>query len=313
MTRRILQAGARLGRYEIRSILGAGAMADVYLAVDPLIGREVALKVLAPGPRASERVRRFEREARFVSSASHRNIVSIFEVGWEDRTPFIAMEYVSGETLHERLRKGPLSCDSAIDFGAQLADGLQAAHDAGIVHRDLKPDNVMISEGGVAKILDFGLSKPIQPPKLPLDAAATDEVVTLPGTIIGTLDYMSPEQASGYRVDYRSDQFSLGDVLYEMTTGVVPFARDTVPRTLAAIIEGKPAGLEVFEKNVPPALRAVVEKLLAKRPEERYPSMREIAKALRDLRLRPSRRLAARQWLRSVAREVEAFTGSRFR
>jgi serine/threonine protein kinase len=138
-------------------------------------------------------------------------------------------------------------------------------------------------------------------------------VVTLPGTILGTLDYMSPEQASGYRVDYRSDQFSLGDILFEMTTGVVPFARDTVPRTLAAIIEGKPAALELFEKNAPAALRAIVERLLAKRPEERYPSMREIARALRDLRRRPSRRLAARRWLRNVAREVEALTGSRFR
>jgi len=285
-------AGARLGSYEVRSILGAGAMADVYLALDLEKGREVALKVLASGPGAPERLRRFEREARSACSTSHPNIVSVFEVGWQGRTPFIAMEYVPGRTLRERLRNGSVSPQTAADVGAQLAEGLSAAHDSGIVHRDLKPDNVMISNEGVAKILDFGLSKPIASPRLPADAAVTDEMLTLPGTILGTLDYMSPEQASGYRVDFRSDQFSLGSVLYEMTTGIVPFARDTVPRTLAAIIEGKPSGLEVFEKNVPPWLRAIVEKTLAKRPEERYPSMKELAKALRA---RP-RRFSARWW-----------------
>jgi serine/threonine-protein kinase len=154
----------------------------------------------------------------------------------------------------------------------------------------------MISDEGVAKILDFGLSKLVPAPNLPADAAVTDEVLTLPGTILGTLDYMSPEQASGYRVDFRSDQFSLGAVLYEMTTGVVPFARDTVPRTLAAIIEGKPQGLEVFEKIVSSRFRAVVEKTLAKRPEDRYPSMKDLAKALR---VRSLRRFSLRWWSRS--------------
>ncbi len=281
MTRRTLTAGDRLGRYEVRSILGAGAIADVYLAHDADRGREVALKVLSPGPGAPERRRRFEREARAASSTRHPNIVSVFEVGVFDRTPFIAMEYVEGGTLRERLSGGPLSPRTAADIGAQLALGLQAAHDAGIVHRDLKPTNVMIANDGVAKILDFGLSKPIASPKIAADAAVTQEVLTLPGTILGTLDYMSPEQASGYRVDFRSDQFSLGAMLYEMTTGIVPFARDTVPRTLAAIIEGKPSGLDVFERNVPSRLRAIVEKTLAKRPDERYPSMIDLAEALR--------------------------------
>ncbi len=291
MARKILQGGARLGRYEIRSLLGSGAMADVYLAAEVLTGRDVALKVLAPGPSASERLRRFEREARAVSSTRHANIVAVFEVGSPDRVPFIAMEYVPGRTLRERLREGPFAVQSAAAIGAQLADGLQAAHDGGIVHRDLKPDNVMISSEGVAKILDFGLSKPLRSLNLPPDAAVTDEVLTLPGTILGTLDYMSPEQASGYEVDFRSDQFSLGAMLYEMTTRVVPFARDTVPRTLAAIIEGEPSGTEVFELKVPARLRAVIEKTLAKRPEERYPSMRHLATALRYSRARPWTRL----------------------
>jgi len=296
MTRKVFTTGDRLGRYEVRSILGAGAMADVYLALDPEQGREVALKVLAPGPGAPERLRRFEREARAASSTKHPNIVSVFEMGWQGRTPFIAMEYVSGSTLRKRLQNGPLSPRTAADLAAQIAEGLQAAHDAGIVHRDLKPDNVMISNEGVAKILDFGLSKPIAVPNLPADAAVTDEVLTLPGTILGTLDYMSPEQASGYRVDFRSDQFSLGAILYEATTGIVPFARDTVPRTLAAIIEGKPEGLEVFEQTVPPALCAIVEKTLAKRPEERYPCMKELATALRA---QPPRTFGARWWSRA--------------
>jgi serine/threonine protein kinase len=266
-------------------------MADVYLATDVGKGRDVALKVLAPGPSSLERLRRFEREARAACSTRHPNIVSVFEVGSEDRVPFIAMEYVSGRTLRDRLRDGPLSPQAAAAIGAQIADGLQAAHDSGIVHRDLKPDNVMISNDGVAKILDFGLSKPIRKPALPLDAAVTDEVLTLPGTILGTLDYMSPEQASGYEVDFRSDQFSLGAMLYEMTTGVVPFARDTVPRTLAAIIEGRPLGTGIFEMKVPARLRAVIEKSLAKPPEERYPSMRDLATALRYSRARPWTRL----------------------
>jgi eukaryotic-like serine/threonine-protein kinase len=296
MTRKILTAGARLGGYEVREILGAGAMADVYLALDLAKGRDVALKVLAPGPGAPQRLRRFDREARAASSTRHPNIVSVFEVGWHDRTPFIAMEYVSGTTLREKLRDAPLSTKAAAELGAQIAEGLQAAHDAGIVHRDLKPDNVMVSNEGVAKILDFGLSKLVPAPNLPADAAVTDEVLTLPGTILGTLDYMSPEQASGYRVDFRSDQFSLGAVLYEMTTGVVPFARDTVARTLAAIIEGKPQGLEVFEKIVSSRFRAVVEKTLAKRPEDRYPSMKDLATALRS---GPLRRFSLRWWSRS--------------
>jgi serine/threonine protein kinase len=296
MTRKILTAGDRLGRYEVRAVLGAGAMADVYLAFDLAKGREVALKVLSPGAGAPERLRRFEREARAASSTSHPNIVSVFEVGLRGQAPFIAMEYVSGSTLRKRLEEGPFSPRAAADVGAQVADGLQAAHDAGTVHRDLKPENIMISTEGVAKILDFGLSKPIAPPNLPADAAVTDEVLTLPGTILGTLDYMSPEQASGYRVDFRSDQFPLGAILYEMTTGVVPFARDTVPRTLAAVIEGKPAGLERFER-IPAWFRAIVEKTLAKRPEERYPSMRELAKALRA----HPRRLSVRSWFRGVA------------
>jgi serine/threonine protein kinase len=266
-------------------------MADVYLATDVGNGRDVALKVLAPGPSAFERARRFEREARAASSTRHPNIASVFEVGSQDRVRFIAMEYVSGRTLRDKLREGPLSPQTAAAIGAQIADGLQAAHDAGIVHRDLKPDNVMISTEGVAKILDFGLSKPIRKPALPADAAATDEVLTLPGTILGTLDYMSPEQASGYKADFRSDQFSLGAMLYEMTTGIVPFARDTVQRTLAAIIEGKPSGIEVFAGKVPPPLRTVIEKTLAKPPEERYASMRHLATALRYSRARPWTRL----------------------
>jgi serine/threonine protein kinase len=259
-------------------------MADVYLAFDPLNRRDVALKVLAQGPQAAERLRRFEREARAGSSTKHPNIVSVFEIGWQDRMPYMAQEYVDGSSLRARIAEGRLSPREAARLGAQIADGLQAAHDAGIVHRDLKPDNIMLAApDDAAKILDFGLSKRISAG--PSDEEAnTDELLTVPGTILGTLDYMSPEQARGDRVSFRSDQFSLGAILYEMTTGIVPFARESVSRTLAAIIDGKPSGLDAFEAAVPPRLRAVIEKTLAKRPEDRFPTMRHLASALRRSR-----------------------------
>jgi serine/threonine protein kinase len=266
-------------------------MAEVYRALDVSGRREVALKILNPSVAASaERLRRFEREARAISSAHHPNVVSIFEVGWHGKLPFIAMEYVPGWTLRRILDAGPMPAAAALEVGIQLADGLAAAHRAGIVHRDLKPENVISTDEGWIKILDFGLSKPLgtPAPAAAADASETQDVLTIPGTILGTLHYMSPEQACGSKVDFRSDQFALGSMLYEMVTGVVAFKRDSVLQTLAAIIEGKPAGCDRFETEPPREVRNVVERALSKKAEDRYASMEELGSALRRARLAPA-------------------------
>jgi serine/threonine protein kinase len=276
-------------------------MAEVYRALDVPGRREVALKILNPSVAASaERLRRFEREARAISSAHHPNVVSIYEVGWHERLPFIAMEYVPGWTLRRILDAGPMPAAAAIEVGIQLADGLAAAHRAGIVHRDLKPENVISTDDGWVKILDFGLSKPLGTTAPPAeDASETLDVLTIPGTILGTLHYMSPEQACGSKIDFRSDQFSLGSMLYEMLTGVVAFKRDSVLQTLAAIIEGKPDGRDRFESETPFELRSIVERALAKKPEQRYASIAELGSALRRARL-----LAAPDQRRSMATSI---------
>jgi eukaryotic-like serine/threonine-protein kinase len=281
---------ASIGRYELRTLLGRGAMADVYLATDSKMGRDVALKVLSPPFRRSlDLVRRFEREAQAMASVSNGNVVSIFEVDSQGGIPFIAMEHVPGPTLRTLLNRAPLPTETVLDVGQQLAGGLAGIHRAGIVHRDVKPENVIVSTEGWVKILDFGLSKPIESAD-DERARGGESSLTLPGTILGTPQYMSPEQASGSRVDFRADQFALGAILYEMASGVSAFQRDTLPRTLAAIAESKPSGLERFRAIAPRALRTVVERLLSKRPEDRYPDMgavvAELGRAARGPRVR---------------------------
>ena len=275
MARTVLTAGFDYGDYHVRSLLGKGAMAEVYMATDRRDGKNVAL------PRgfgdADARLRRFEREAEAMGLTSHPNVVAIYEVGKYNRTPFIAMEYVDGPTLREVLAAGPLAPEHAFDLARQMAEGLEAAHDCGIVHRDLKPDNVMISAHGEVKILDFGLSKPL--PQRSATSSETLEELTLPGTILGTLEYMSPEQASGDPVDERTDQFAFGAILYEMLAGAGAFHRDSAARVLAAVIEGEPEPLDV---DVPEALRRIVERSLRKDPEERFGTMGELLGALKD-------------------------------
>ena len=237
MARTVLTAGFDYGDYHVRSLLGKGAMAEVYLATDRRNGKNVALKVLPRGfGNADTRLRRFEREAHAMTSTKHPNVVAIYEVGKYNRTPFIAMEYVDGPTLREVLDLGSLTPERAFDLARQMAEGLAAAHNCGIVHRDLKPENVMISSDGEIKILDFGLSKPLS--QCSADSAESHEVLTLPGTILGTLEYMSPEQASGEPVDERADQFAFGAILYEMLTGTGAFHHESAARVLAAVIEG---------------------------------------------------------------------------
>src|SRR5258706_12013499 len=238
-----LEAGKRLGPYEILSPLGAGGMGEVYRARDSRLSREVAIKVLPSELAADqERLKRFEREARSASSLNHPSIVTIYEIGQTDAVSYIAMELVEGKTLREGLAGGPLPMRRLLSIAAQVADGLAKAHGSGIVHRDLKPENIMVSGDGFAKILDFGLAKLTQnePESGEHTKAETVSVGTEPGVVMGTVSYISPEQAVGQALDFRSDQFSFGSVLYEMATGKRPVAGKTKPETFAAIIREEP-------------------------------------------------------------------------
>ena len=281
-----LAAGTRLGPYEVISALGAGGMGEVYRARDTRLGREVAVKVLpAEFSSDSQRRSRFEQEARAASALNHPNIVSVYDVGSSGDHLFVAMELVEGKTLRELLEAGRLPASRTLDIGVQVAEGLARAHGAGIVHRDLKPENVMVSKDGFVKILDFGLAKlsaPIEDGGSDLPTAAPRG--TDPGTIMGTVGYMSPEQAAGRPVDFRSDQFSLGTILYEAATGKRPFQRDSAPQTLTAIIQDDPEPLGTLNPRTPAPLRWAVERCLAKEPEERFASTKDLARDLKSLR-----------------------------
>ena len=281
-----IPAGARLGLYEVLAPLGAGGMGEVYRGRDTRLGREVALKVL-PEALASDRDRisRFEQEARAASALNHPNIVTIHEIGREGETAFIAMELVDGKTLRELSASGPMPVRKILNVAAQVAEGLAKAHAAGIVHRDLKPENVMVSKDGFVKILDFGLAKLVEPESGELSAMPTlAQPETQPGTVMGTVGYMSPEQASGDTLDFRSDQFSLGSMLYEMTTGKKAFQRKTAAETLSAIIRDEPEPVAKLRPDLPTPVRWILERCLAKDPEERYGSTRDLARDLASIR-----------------------------
>ena len=281
-----LNAGTKLGPYEIVSPLGAGGMGEVYRARDTRLGRDVAVKVLPPDfATDSQRRSRFEQEARAASALNHPNIVTVHDVGSADGHLYVAMELVDGRSLREILEASRLPVSRCLDVGTQIAEGLARAHSAGIVHRDLKPENVMLTKDGIVKILDFGLAKITKtmggdvsemPTAAPL---ATDA-----GTVMGTVGYMSPEQAAGRPVDYRSDQFSLGTILYEMAAGKKPFQRDTAPQTMTAIIAEDPEPIASVNPRVPPPLRWIVDRCLAKEPESRYASTTDLARELKSLR-----------------------------
>ena len=275
-----LATGARIGFYEVTGRLGAGAMGSVYRARDTRLGRTVALKVLRSGD-DPELLRRFDREARAASALNHPNIVQIYDVGVaasESGEHYVVMEYVEGETLRRRLGRGPLPIPELLDLGAQLADGLAKAHRAGIVHRDLKPENLMVTPEGLLKILDFGLAKVLPAPLADLEGQETlTRHGTQAGMLVGTLEYMSPEQASGHAVDSRTDQFAVGLILSEMATGRPVFRRDTPAQVLAAVIEREPAPLHEARGDVPPALEAIVARCLRKDPARRFASTDELA------------------------------------
>jgi dipeptidyl aminopeptidase/acylaminoacyl peptidase len=279
-------AGTRLGPYEVVASVGAGGMGEVYRARDVRLGREVAVKTL-PALAASdpERRARFEQEARSASALNHPNIITVLDIGDADGTSYIAMEYVEGRTVRELLAAGPLSVRKVLDIAVQAAEGLAKAHSAGIVHRDLKPDNLMVSKDGFVKILDFGLAKLVNPlPEELTNLPTAAKPATHPGAVMGTVGYMSPEQASGHTVDFRTDQFSLGTILYEMATGVRPFQRKTSAETLAAIIREDPEDVAKLSPRTPGPLRWIIERCLAKDPDDRFASTRDLARDLGSVR-----------------------------
>jgi len=283
-----LLAGTRLGVYEIGSPLAAGGMGEVYRAHDPRLGRDVAIKVVPAAFSADpERLRRFEQEARAVAALNHPNIVAIHDIGAHaDAAPYLVSELLEGESLRKRLESGPLAARKAIDYGIQIAQGLSAAHDKGIAHRDLKPENLFLTKDGRVKILDFGLATL---PEVVGSAETIEAVVeTLPGTVLGTVGYMSPEQVRGEPADHRSDVFSLGTVLYEMFTGRRAFTGPTSVETMNAILKDEPRAIPPDAEHVPAGVQRILDHCLEKEPEQRFQSARDLAFALGALSDRSS-------------------------
>jgi predicted ATPase len=278
-----LSAGTRFGSYHILQRLGAGGMGEVYRARDTRLEREVAIKTLSLEHCSHpEALSRFEKEARSASALNHPNIVTIYEFGHVNETHYIAMELVSGETVRQLLASGPIPFRKTIAIAAQIADALANAHAFGMVHRDLKPENVMVTGDGRVKILDFGLAKLLGVEPIPAQDAST--TLTEHGTVLGTVGYMSPEQATAGEVDFHSDQFSFGSVLYEMAAGFPAFRKKTYAETVAAILRDEPERLSFRMLQAPPPFLWIVEKCLAKDPRERYASTRELARDLAAVR-----------------------------
>jgi serine/threonine protein kinase/Tol biopolymer transport system component len=282
----MIPAGKRLGPYEILAPIGAGGMGQVYRARDTRLGRELAIKILPPEFVADEdRRRRFENEARAASALNHPNVLHVYDIGREDSVFYIAMELVDGRTLREAMPAGPMTVKKLLDVAAPVADALAKAHAAGIVHRDLKPENIMISRDGFVKVVDFGLAK--------LTETSQNENANMPtqrmhrtesGALLGTIDYMSPEQADGQPVDFRSDQFSFGTIMYELATGKRPFGRPSVAQTLAAIIEAEPEPVGTLNPNIPVQLQRMIERCLSKEAVDRYAATADLGRDLRDFR-----------------------------
>lgn len=285
-----LSPGSRLGPYEIVSLIGAGGMGEVYRARDTRLGREVAVKVLAASIASDrEHLRRFEQEARAASALSDSHIVSVFDVGEEAGVHYFASELVEGGDLRQKLGTGGLPFRKAVEIAEQIASGLASAHEKGIIHRDLKPENILLTKTGEAKIADFGLAKLVESSETSLSQMPTaDRVETTAGVVMGTVSYMSPEQAAGRKVDYRSDQFALGSMLYEMLTAKLPFRKETKGETLAAILRDDPPPIAKLNPSLPAHLCWIIERCLTKEPQERYSSTRDLARDLALVREHPS-------------------------
>src|SRR6516162_6120862 len=277
-----LAPGTQLGPYEITAALGAGGMGEVYRARDRRLERTVAIKVL-PAQFSADvaRKQRFEREAKTISQLNHPHICTLHDIGSQDGIEYLVMECVEGETLAKRLEKGPLPLEQVLKYGAQIADALDKAHRSGVVHRDLKPGNIVLSATG-AKLLDFGLAKPVSPLAggMTLTADTPRAAMTEEGTIVGTFQYMSPEQVEGKEVDGRSDIFSLGAVLYEMVTGQKAFQGKSQLSVASAILEKEPTPISSIKPMTPPELDHAIRRCFAKDSEERWQTARDLRFAL---------------------------------
>jgi TolB-like protein/Tfp pilus assembly protein PilF len=296
--------GQTIGHYKISESIGAGGMGEVYLATDTVAGRKAALKLLPlrfTGD--AERLKRFEREARAVVGLNHPNVVTVYEIGEDHSIHYIASELIEGETLRDRLTRGPMQLSEALDVAIQVASALAAAHETGIVHRDIKPENIMLRPDGYAKVLDFGIAKLAEqelPTSMPKDQALL-LVETNLGSVLGTVRYMSPEQACGGHVDKTTDIWSLGVVLYEMVSGHAAFSGDTPKEVMSSILEKEPPALTRYVARAPADLQQIISKTLRKDPAERYHSARELLHALKELRRKLEfklQRAAAPLWLR---------------
>ena len=277
--------GRQLGAYQILSLIGVGGMGEVYRARDTRLDREVAVKVL-PQEFARDKVRlqRFEREARAAGSLNHPNVLVVYDVGSHEGFPYVVTEFLQGEDLRRRLLEGPLHPSRAVELAIQIALGLAAAHERGIIHRDIKPENLFLMTAGRAKILDFGIAKLVRTE----NEEGTQTVVsdgTEPGRVLGTAGYMSPEQVRGHRVDYRSDIFSFGAVMYEMLSGRRAFQRDSLVETMGAILSEEPDSLLASNPSLSPALERIVKHCLEKKPEDRFQSVHDVALSLDALSL----------------------------
>src|SRR5437016_3952708 len=281
--------GRTIAHYKIISAIGAGGMGEVYLATDTRSGRKIALKLLPDHLiKDAERVRRFQQEARAVLALNHPNIVTVYEIGQEAGTQFIASEFVKGDTLRARMAGAPLKLGEALDIASQVASALAEAHQEGVVHRDIKPENIMLRPDGYVKVLDFGIAKLTEPQVLSsqTEAPTLMKIQTRPGMVLGSAHYMSPEQARGVPVDERTDIWSLGVVLYEMIAGRVPFDGETPSDCIAAILDKEPPALTRYARNVPETLEVIVSTALTKDRDERYHSVKELLGALRRLKQR---------------------------
>jgi serine/threonine protein kinase len=303
-----LSSGTMVGPYEIESALGAGGQGEVYRARDTRLDRTVAIKILpshlSSNPEAEQR---FDREARTISSLSHPNICHLYDVGSQDGASYLVMEYLEGETLADRLRKGPLPLEQVLKYGIEMCEGLEKAHRSGVIHRDLKPGNIMLMKSG-AKLLDFGLAKPILPSSPPSSGltqtlATPQHPLTTEGMVVGTFQYMSPEQVEGKEADARSDIFALGAVLYEMVTGRRAFEGKTTASTIAAILATDPPPISTVKPLSPSALEATVKSCLAKDPDERLQTAHDVKLQLKWIqenasssRLAPTLPTARRPW-----------------
>ena len=282
---RNLEAGKSFGHYEIVKQIGAGGMGEVYLAKDTKLERKVAVKILNEKFAAHEsNLQRFVQEAKAASALNHPNILVIHEIGESENSNYIVSEYIEGKTLRESFKQSPSKLSEVLDIAIQIANALCTAHEARIVHRDIKPENIMIRPDGFVKILDFGLAKLVEQKAVGLEASTVKQNQTAKGVIMGTVNYMSPEQAKGEKVDARTDIFSFGVVLYEMIAGRTPFAGDSMSETLANLINAEPKPLARFSSNVPDELNRIVTKTLRKKRDERYQTMKDLLTDLKNLR-----------------------------